>query len=275
MREKKFDKEIFNTVYDLVPYLSTLFNDEECIAISDTEKYLYIKMWKQFKLPYEVGDKISEGVKASVLEKKTIVQDIPKRIVPLGARCYLFPLYEDNEVVGLLLVAIHLDNRHELNGIIKEITESLTKISISFKEAVKGVQDLDLMNKDMLKQTNDTTNKTKDTDEIIGIIQEISSQTNLLGLNASIEAARAGEYGRGFAVVAEEIRKLSDTSKESINKIDSIIKEISKGINCIDTGLEKINEVSHHQSDALEQIEATIDELNANIKELNNLAAKM
>ena len=44
MREKKFDKEIFNTVYDLVPYLSTLFNDEECIAISDTEKYLYIKM---------------------------------------------------------------------------------------------------------------------------------------------------------------------------------------------------------------------------------------
>ena len=107
------------------------------------------------------------------------------------------------------------------------------------------------------------------------IVQDRSSQTNLLGLNASIEAARAGEYGRGFAVVAEEIRKLSDTSKESINKIDNIIKEISKGINGIDTGLYKINDVSQNQSTALGEIEEAIDELNVNIKELNNLAERM
>ena len=107
------------------------------------------------------------------------------------------------------------------------------------------------------------------------IVQDRSSQTNLLGLNASIEAARAGEYGRGFAVVAEAIRKLSDTSKESINKIDNIIKEISKGINGIDTGLYKINDVSQNQSTALGEIEEAIDELNVNIKELNNLAERM
>ena len=275
MKEKKFDKEIFNTVYSLIPYLSTLFNDEECIALTDTHKYLYIKMGRDFKLPYKVGEEINDKIKASIEGKKTIVQDIPRRIVPIGARCYSFPLYEDHEVVGLLLVAIHLENRYELNNIIKEITTSLSKISMRIKEVAKEGYDLNMMNKELLKQTNYTTNKAQDTNKIVGIIQDISSQTNLLGLNASIEAARAGEYGRGFAVVAEEIRKLSDTSKESINKIDDIIKEISKGINGIDTGLYKINDVSQNQSTALGEIEEAIDELNDNVKELNNLAERM
>lgn len=275
MEKKIFEKEIFNTVYRLIPYLSTLFNDEECIALTDTHKYLYVKMGRDFRLPYEVGEEINDKIKASIEEKKTIVQDIPRSIVPIGARCYSFPLYEDDEVVGLLLVAIHLVNKYELNNIIKEITASLSKISVRIKEVAKEGYDLNMMNKELLNETNYTTNKAQDTNEIVGIIQDISSQTNLLGLNASIEAARAGEYGRGFAVVAEEIRKLSDTSKESINKIDNIIKEISKGINGIDTGLYKINDVSQNQSTALGEIEEAIDELNVNIKELNNLAERI
>ena len=125
------------------------------------------------------------------------------------------------------------------------------------------------------KNINDVDKIKTSIEEKKTIVQDRSSQTNLLGLNASIEAARAGEYGRGFAVVAEEIRKLSDTSKESINKIDNIIKEISKGINGIDTGLYKINDVSQNQSTALGEIEEAIDELNVNIKELNNLAERM
>ena len=63
--------------------------------------------------------------------------------------------------------------------------------------------------------------------------KRVSTQTNLLGLNAAIEAARAGEVGKGFTVVASEIRKLSTSTSESIKQIDTVLKNINQSITII------------------------------------------
>ena len=77
-----------------------------------------------------------------------------------------------------------------------------------------------------VESTERLVNKVYKVNEILGAILNISSQTNLLALNASIEAARAGEAGRGFTVVADEIRGLSEQTKDAANEITSIIQTL-------------------------------------------------
>ena len=70
--------------------------------------------------------------------------------------------------------------------------------------------------------------KSAEISRILGMIQEIAAQTNLLSLNAAIEAAQAGEAGRGFAVVAEEIRKLANGSKSFALEIEQLVNEVQE-----------------------------------------------
>ena len=157
-------------------------------------------------------------------------------------------------------------------NITKNLSESLSQISIGINEVAKGVQELATMNEKLLGETKEANERAKDTDGILTFIKGVSSQTNLLGLNAAIEAARAGEAGKGFNVVAKEIRNLSNSSNESIKKIDSVIKHISSSMNSINDNLTQSNDVSQNQSAALEEIAASIAELNSTAKTLGELA---
>lgn len=85
-------------------------------------------------------------------------------------------------------------------------------------------------------------------DSIAGAVSDIAIQTNLLALNAAVEAARAGEHGRGFAIVAAEIRKLSDESRTSSERIQSLLGDIQKAtastVMSMEQGTRAVDEVA-------------------------------
>ncbi len=89
------------------------------------------------------------------------------------------------------------------------------------------------------KSVNEAKTHINNTHEVIGFINKVSQQTNLLGLNAAIEAARAGEHGRGFAVVATEVRKLSEDSVEATKKINDILGNIEISMQHIISGIQE------------------------------------
>ena len=104
----KFDKQVFNNLYEFIPYISLLFDDDACIGITDKEKYIYVQQGKNFKLPLKDGDPIVEEAKPVFETGKPYITEIPKQIVGNDSKCFSFPLYEDNKIVGLFIVALNL-----------------------------------------------------------------------------------------------------------------------------------------------------------------------
>lgn len=104
-----------------------------------------------------------------------------------------------------------------------EVVEEGTQLVLGLEEQAKNVSHSSEMT---VEATDKVTVKVQEVKGIIDTILDISSQTNLLALNASIEAARAGEAGKGFAVVAEQIRNLSEQTKDASNRITHIIEEL-------------------------------------------------
>ncbi|HWR38340.1 MAG TPA: methyl-accepting chemotaxis protein [Patescibacteria group bacterium] len=198
-----------------------------------------------------------------------------------GNRIGTFGISGDPDVIrGVVKVAAGLvrlelantQNKEQLRQQSNRVSDSISGIAATVEKLNASQQELAAMMQEVAKLCALASTDLNNTGEITHAIQQIASQTNLLGLNAAIEAARAGEHGRGFSVVAEEVRKLSVQSSQSVEDINAMLLQLKKSMETMINNAQQTAGITVEQSQSTQSITGMVSELQKVGEELQRMA---
>ena len=204
-----------------------------------------------------------------------------------GATSQANETLKTNHEIGDMGVAI--ENSTEQVIQLNANSDKMRDYSSLAENTLVELVDISMKNNEEIEKVKQQTNLTNESAQAIqlatDIITSIAEQTNLLSLNASIEAARAGDSGRGFAVVANEIRELAEQSRQSAEKICSVVADL---LHNSANSVESMNKVSAYVSnqndkllqtkdifvslnDEIEQVSTGVNQIHQNIENLDTI----
>ena len=204
-----------------------------------------------------LGEIIHYNTQLDQIKELMIAQETQYHEVQ-GASNLMESLDGSIEEIATSIGDISNHTRTSLNELDKDLT-SLKNVTEVLQATDKGQQ---VVQQDVEKLVERVSSVSK----VMNLIQGIADQTNLLALNASIEAARAGEAGKGFAVVAEEVRKLADETKHSVESIKGDILLLRQLTSNIEIETCKSTEALHAGVSDVQHIASTLVELNKTLQ---------
>ena len=231
--------------------------------------------------------RISDSVKEEVSDTDSLIDNLRESssvvhtsIKEISDRTQetVLSVQEQSKMTELINSAIN--ETAENAKIMVEAAADSTKMMEDSMESIKSIREsaeqIGQTNSHVAERMEELQKKSKEVQQITEVIFTISSQTNLLALNASIESARAGEAGRGFSVVADQIRTLSEETRQSTEKIAGIVQELGQhaqdATDIVATSIEAMNKQNgmvEAVADNFGTVRDNIDVLTKRVEDIN------
>lgn len=269
-------ESMLDCVLSSMEFYQKTYPEDAAIVVADTEKVVGYLPGEKIDLKIPLGATI-EAFRGTVTEQALSKGSVMRE--ERGSERFGFayissatPILDNGKVVGVLSAIVSNDRLEamrtgasELAAMVEELTATADGVAQALNSVAESAEDLAAVSETV-------RNSVKNIDSMIAFVQEIASQSNLLGLNAAIEAARAGEQGRGFAVVADEIRKMADSSKTSAKDIAEHLKQITQSVVAMDDRIQRIHTDTEENAASVEELKATFDHIAATADALVNAA---
>lgn len=209
-------------------------------------------------------------------ERERIVHKGDKAVFGKPYKATAIPIINDaGEVVGALVASEPVEIEENIREMANKLNSALALMASTSEQLSAQSQEISGVSRELLKMYAASVAKIGDTGQVLTIIKNVANQTNLLGLNAAIEAARVGELGKGFGVVAGEIRKLSDSTADSISQASQIIATIQTDSTQNQEQLAYIEKVIAQVAEAVSHLAETVQGTSTLAVQLNTLADEL
>ncbi len=271
------EKAILRHFIDIAPYIPLFIDEPVSVAVTNTEAFIYNQPCEEIPVVCNLGEPFPAGSTPGMViaARERTRREVPPHVYGVPFMSYAIPLWEDGEVVGCLMIAKSIEKIKGVKDAIATLSAEIEQVAEAVSGITAEIQNVSENNQEIYGMMTKLLEETAKMNGILAVINKISNSSKMLGLNASIEAARAGTAGRGFSVVAGEIERMSNNTTQSAKEISSMLGGVDEQVNNVSEKSKATSDSIIQQAAALEEISATMDTLNTNIKVIESYVKQL
>ncbi|MWV46419.1 methyl-accepting chemotaxis protein [Paenibacillus sp. HJL G12] len=269
---------ILDVIIAAIPYIKQITGGNIMIGVTDREKFLLYEPSNTIDFGLKAGDPIPEedaNLRTALAGHRSSTQ-LPAEIYGHRILAAAIPVVDDQgQVVGTLATAQSYENQERLEQYMGRIEDISNRLVEMVQNVAAHSEELSATSEHILDNSKNAVQESSNVNKTIDFIRNISSQTNILGLNASIEAARAGQLGAGFNVVAKEVRKLSEDTKRATLQISETLGSVQHSIRQMETDFTQIASSSQEQAVLVTEFMDVIEQLNRTGEDMKKFVSQL